>query len=115
MVDVTFVPTGGLQDTTGDLLGTTTDRLDTTGPEGDLVTDHSDLEGAHKLVLMVFPEPRPPNLPPPGMGGQLPYCPNGSWQYTGMGQCVVSQSPTWNQCPSGTMGWAAGVGQCIVW
>ena len=64
-----------------------------------------------------IPDTSPYMLPPVSSGGQLPYCPNGSLHFTGMGQCIASQTPLGCVpiCPSGTIGWAAGTGQCIVW
>jgi hypothetical protein len=48
---------------------------------------------------------------------QLPYCPNGSMHFTGMGPCMATQFARdgVNACPSGTLGEAIGIGQCIVW
>lgn len=47
---------------------------------------------------------------------QLPYCPNYSMQSTGMGSCMVLQTPIpgIDACPSGTLGWYS-KGQCVVW
>ena len=47
---------------------------------------------------------------------QLPYCPNGSMQETGMGPCMATQKRIRgvHACPSGTLGWYRR-GQCIVW
>lgn len=51
-------------------------------------------------------------------GGPLPYCPNGSWHFTGMSACMASQvpmPPSIPVCPSGTIGFVSGVGLCVVW
>lgn len=47
---------------------------------------------------------------------QLPYCPNGSMQETGMGPCMATQKRIRgvHACPSGTLGWYRR-GRCVVW